>query len=85
MDSHWYPTSLGERVKVDEFLDFWQSAMNPAVLRLVQMKLMFKVNRDKLKDLDNLLLLIYLLVIYRLNHSSKMYLYKEVLTAGKQV
>jgi len=43
VDAHWYPTQLGQRAKVDEFLDFWQSAMNPAVLRLAQMKLMYKL------------------------------------------
>jgi len=43
VEPHWYPTPLGQRVKVDEFLDFWQSMMNPAVLRLVQMKLMYKL------------------------------------------
>ena len=35
---------LQERIKVDEFLDFWQSTLNPVALRLVQNKLMWKVN-----------------------------------------
>jgi hypothetical protein len=28
---------------VDEFLDFWQSSMNPNTIKLVQNKLMYKV------------------------------------------
>merc|ERR1712183_1038283 len=40
----WYGAmDLQERIKVDEFLDFWQSTLNPVALRLVQNKLMWKL------------------------------------------
>ena len=40
----WYADrALKEKVKVDEFLDNWQSTINPTALRLVQNKLMYKV------------------------------------------
>ena len=41
---HWYGAkNLEEKIKVDEFLDFWQSTLNPVALKLVQNKLMWKV------------------------------------------
>merc|ERR1711963_1334628 len=40
----WYGSkNLQERIKVDEFLDFWQSTLNPVALKLVQNKLMWKL------------------------------------------
>jgi len=40
----WYGAkALEEKIKVDEFLDFWQSTLNPAALKLVQNKLMWKL------------------------------------------
>merc|ERR1711963_481394 len=40
----WYGSkNLQERIKVDEFLDFWQSSLNPVALKLVQNKLMWKL------------------------------------------
>ena len=40
----WYGArDLQEKIKVDEFLDFWQSSFNPVALKLVQNKLMWKV------------------------------------------
>ena len=37
--NHW----TFENIQVDEFLDFWQSSLNPAALALVQNVLMFKL------------------------------------------
>ena len=40
----WYgDRTLREKVKIDEFLDFWQSTLHPTVVTLLQNKLMFKV------------------------------------------
>merc|ERR1712179_456975 len=40
----WYGArDLQEKIKVDEFLDFWQSSFNPVALKLVQNKLMWKL------------------------------------------
>ena len=40
----WYgDRSVREKVKIDEFLDFWQSTLHPTVVTLLQNKLMFKV------------------------------------------
>jgi len=40
----WYGgLGLKDKIKVDEFLDFWQSSLNPAALALVQNVLMFKM------------------------------------------
>merc|ERR1719193_2421860 len=40
----WYGgLDLKNKIKVDEFLDFWQSTMNPAVLGVVQHTLMYKL------------------------------------------
>eukprot|EP00092_Neocalanus_flemingeri_P028435 GFUD01030876.1.p1 GENE.GFUD01030876.1~~GFUD01030876.1.p1 ORF type:complete len:224 (-),score=68.80 GFUD01030876.1:97-768(-) len=40
----WYGAKdLQERIKVDEFLDFWQSTLNPVALKFVQNKLMWKL------------------------------------------
>ena len=40
----WYgERSIREKVKIDEFLDFWQSTFHPSVIKLVQNKLMYKV------------------------------------------
>ena len=41
----WYGAKdLQEKIKVDEFLDFWQSNLNPVALKYVQNKLMWKVS-----------------------------------------
>ena len=40
----WYGArSVQEKVKIDEFLDHWQSTINPNVMTLVRNKLLFKV------------------------------------------
>jgi len=40
----WYGAkNLQEKIKVDEFLDFWQSSLNPVALKYVQNKLMWKL------------------------------------------
>ena len=41
----WYgERDLQDRIKVDEFLDFWQSTLNPASLKFAQQKLGYKVS-----------------------------------------
>ena len=43
----WYADrDLQDRIKVDEFLDFWQSTLNPAALKFVQNKPGYKVNKE---------------------------------------
>ena len=43
----WYGgRSVREKVKIDEYLDFWQSTLHPNVIKLVQNKLMYKVLID---------------------------------------
>ena len=43
----WYGgRSVREKVKIDEYLDFWQSTFHPNVIKLVQNKLMYKVLID---------------------------------------
>merc|ERR1712240_728253 len=40
----WYGAlDLPTKTKTDEFLDFWQSTLNPVALKLVQNKLMWKL------------------------------------------
>ena len=40
----WYgDRSLKEKVKIDEYLDYWQSSLHPTAIRLLQNKLMYKV------------------------------------------
>ena len=41
----WYgERDLKDKIKVDEFLDFWQSTLNPAALKFAQNKLGYKVS-----------------------------------------
>ena len=41
----WYgERDLKDGIKVDEFLDFWQSTLNPAALKFAQNKLGYKVS-----------------------------------------
>ena len=40
----WYgDRSVREKVKIDEYLDFWQSSLHPTAVRLLQNTLMYKV------------------------------------------
>ena len=39
----WYPTDLTDRIKIDEFFDFWQSSMNPALIRASQQNHFYKI------------------------------------------
>ena len=40
----WYgERSLKEKVKIDEYLDFWQSTLHPTAIKLVQNTMMYKV------------------------------------------
>ena len=45
----WYPTDLTDRIKIEEFFDFWQAAMNPAMIRASQHnhfhKILFKMDK----------------------------------------
>ena len=42
----WYGArSVRDKVKIDECLDHWQSAINPNVVRLTQNKFFYKVSR----------------------------------------
>ena len=42
----WYwDRDLLDRIKVDEFLDYWQSTLNPAALKYAQNKLGYKVTQ----------------------------------------
>ncbi len=40
---NWYPTETEERIKIEEFFDFWQSAMNPAIIRTSQQNHFYKI------------------------------------------
>ena len=53
----WYGgRSVREKVKIDEYLDFWQSTLHPNVIKLVQNKLMYKVLIDLIgRVFDNML------------------------------
>ena len=53
----WYGgRSVREKVKIDEYLDFWQSTLHPNVIKLVQNKLMYKVLIDLIGRVsDNML------------------------------
>ena len=40
----WYgDRSLKEKVKIDEYLDYWQSTLHPTAVKLLQNKLMYKL------------------------------------------
>ena len=44
----WYwDRHLQDRIKVDEFLDYWQSTLNPAALKYAQNKLGYKVTQEE--------------------------------------
>ena len=43
----WYgERNLKEKVKIDEYLDFWQSTLHPTAIKLVQNTMMYKVCPD---------------------------------------
>merc|ERR1712088_877611 len=40
----WYgDRSVKEKVKIDEYLDFWQSSVHPTAVKVLQNKLMYKM------------------------------------------
>merc|ERR1711936_741352 len=48
----WYgDRSVREKVKIDEYLDFFQSNLHPTAIKLLQNKLMFKMFRKKEPDM----------------------------------
>ena len=47
----WYgDRSLKEKVKIDEYLDYWHSNMHPTALKLLQNQMMYKVCLLSLTD-----------------------------------
>jgi len=47
----WYgDRRLREKVKIDEYLDYWQSSLHPTAIRLLQNELMFKLFRKTEPD-----------------------------------
>jgi hypothetical protein len=50
----WYPTDLQDRIKIDEFFDFWQSSMNPALIRASQQNHFYKILLKKEKKDETL-------------------------------
>ena len=41
----WYgDRSVKEKVKIDEYLDFWQSSVHPTAVKLLQNQMMYKVS-----------------------------------------
>ena len=39
----WYPSNVDDRIKIEEFFDFWQCELNPALIRTSQQNHFYKI------------------------------------------